>query len=47
MQVKLRLVPMSRTDRIAKYNELIRIEDELGASAEFPSGKTAFYNIAK
>lgn len=38
---------MSRTDRIAKYNELIRIEDELGASAEFPSGKTAFYNIAK
>lgn len=38
---------MSRTDRVAKYNELIRIEDELGASAEFPSGKTAFYNIAK
>lgn len=38
---------MSRTDRIAKYNELIRIEDELGSSAQFPSGKTAFYNIAK
>ncbi len=38
---------MSRTDRIAKYNELIRIEDELGASAQFPSGKTAFYNIVK
>lgn len=38
---------MSRTDRIAKYNELIRIEDELGASAKFPSGKTAFYNISK
>lgn len=26
---------MSRTDRIAKYNQLIRIEEELGASARF------------
>jgi enolase len=26
----------SRTDRIAKYNQLLRIEDELGASAKFP-----------
>jgi enolase len=26
----------SRTDRVAKYNQLLRIEDELGESAEFP-----------
>ncbi len=37
---------MSRTDRIAKYNELIRIADELGDSAKF-LGKSAFYNINK
>ena len=35
---------MSRTDRIAKYNQLIRIEDALGATAEY-LGKAAFYNI--
>ncbi len=35
---------MSRTDRIAKYNQLIRIEDELGTVAEF-LGKNAFYNV--
>ncbi len=29
----------SRTDRIAKYNQLIRIEEELGSAAEFPGGK--------
>ncbi|MXQ72836.1 phosphopyruvate hydratase [Clostridiaceae bacterium DONG20-135] len=37
---------MSRTDRIAKYNQLIRIEEELGETAVFP-GKSAFYNIFK
>jgi enolase len=26
----------SRTDRIAKYNQLLRIEEELGQGAEFP-----------
>jgi enolase len=31
----------SRTDRIAKYNQLLRIEEELGASARYP-GKAAF-----
>ena len=31
----------SRTDRIAKYNQLLRIEEELGAAAKFP-GKKAF-----
>ncbi len=29
----------SRTDRIAKYNQLIRIEEELGSAAKFPGGK--------
>ena len=37
---------MSRTDRIAKYNQLIRIEDELENVAVFP-GTDAFYNIKK
>ena len=31
----------SRTDRIAKYNQLLRIEEELGADAEYP-GLRAF-----
>ncbi len=31
----------SRTDRIAKYNQLLRIEEELGSSARF-AGRTAF-----
>jgi enolase len=30
---------LSRTDRIAKYNELLRIEEMLGAKAKFPGGK--------
>ncbi len=34
----------SRTDRIAKYNQLLRIEEELGARAVFP-GKDVFYNL--
>ena len=29
----------SRTDRIAKYNQLLRIEEELGAAARFPGRK--------
>ncbi len=37
---------MSRTDRIAKYNQLIRIEDDLGERAIFP-GLSAFYNLRK
>ena len=36
----------SRTDRIAKYNQLMRIADELGESAVFP-GLAAFYNLYK
>lgn len=35
---------LSRSDRMAKYNQLIRIEEELGANAVYP-GLNAFYNI--
>ena len=35
---------MSRSDRIAKYNQLLRIEDELDTAAKY-AGKAAFYNI--
>lgn len=34
----------SRTDRVAKYNQLLRIEDELGNLAVYP-GMNAFYNL--
>jgi len=37
---------LSRTDRIAKYNQLLRIEDELGTTAVFRGAKT-FYNLKK
>ncbi len=37
---------MSRTDRIAKYNQLLRIEEELGDQAQYP-GIRAFYNLYK
>lgn len=35
---------MSRSDRLAKYNQLIRIEEELGDSARY-AGRDAFYNL--
>ena len=34
----------SRSDRVAKYNQLLRIEEELGPNAQFP-GKKAFFNL--
>jgi enolase len=34
----------ARSDRVAKYNALLRIEEELGDSSDFP-GVRAFYNI--
>ena len=34
----------SRTDRVAKYNQLLRIEEELGDVAQYP-GKKAFFNL--
>lgn len=36
----------SRTDRVAKYNQLLRIEDELSYVAQY-AGKKAFYNLKK
>ncbi|WP_088014853.1 phosphopyruvate hydratase [Gottfriedia acidiceleris] len=36
----------SRTDRIAKYNQLLRIQDELGESAVY-QGLKSFYNLRK
>ncbi|WP_042884808.1 phosphopyruvate hydratase [Cupriavidus necator] len=35
---------LSRSDRIAKYNQLLRIEEDLGDIASYP-GKSAFYNL--
>lgn len=37
---------LCRTDRVAKYNQLLRIEDELDTTAEF-KGHNVFYNIKK
>ena len=34
----------ARTDRVAKYNQLLRIEEELGDTAKF-AGRDAFYNL--
>ena len=34
----------SRSDRTAKYNQLLRIEEELGSRAQYP-GKAAFFNL--
>jgi enolase len=36
---------MSRSDRIAKYNRLLQIEDELGNDAVYEGSKT-FFNLA-
>jgi enolase len=35
---------LSRSDRIAKYNQLLRIEEDLGDIASYP-GRAAFYNL--
>ena len=35
---------MSRSDRIAKYNQLLRIEEDLGEVASYP-GRAAFYSV--
>ena len=37
---------MSRSDRVAKYNQLLRIEEELGTQAEY-AGRSTFYNLKK
>jgi len=38
---QIKTVSLSRTDRTAKYNQLLRIESALGASARYP-GRVAF-----
>ena len=35
---------LSRSDRVAKYNRLMKIEDQLGENATYP-GRNAFYNL--
>ena len=35
---------LSRSDRMAKYNQLLRIEEDLGDVATYP-GRAAFYNL--
>ena len=35
---------LSRSDRMAKYNQLLRIEEELGEAAVYP-GRAAFYHL--
>jgi enolase len=37
---------LSRTDRVCKYNQLMRIEDQLEGTAEYP-GMSAFYSIRR
>ncbi len=37
---------MSRSDRMAKYNQLLRIEEDLGDVASYP-GRAAFYNLRR
>jgi len=37
---------LARTDRVAKYNQLLRIEEELGDAGTY-AGRSAFYNIQR
>lgn len=37
---------LSRSERLAKYNQLLRIEEQLGDCAVYP-GRSAFYNLRK
>jgi enolase len=37
---------MCRSDRIAKYNQLLRIQETIGSLAQYPGLKT-FYNLGK
>jgi enolase len=37
---------LSRSDRIAKYNQLLRIEEDLGDTGSYP-GRSAFYSIKR
>jgi enolase len=37
---------LSRSERIAKYNQLLRIEEELGSAASY-AGLACFYQLSK
>ena len=37
---------LSRSDRVAKYNRLMKIEDQLGENATYP-GRNSFYNLSR
>jgi enolase len=37
---------LSRSDRMAKYNQLLRIEEDMGSSASYP-GRDAYYQLNK
>ena len=37
---------LARSDRLAKYNQLLRIEEELGSTARYP-GSAAFAHIGR
>ena len=41
---QIKTVSLSRSDRMAKYNQLLRIEEDLGEVAVYP-GRAAFYNL--
>ena len=41
---QIKTVSLSRSDRMAKYNQLLRIEEDLGEVATYP-GRSAFYNL--
>ena len=45
MLVKSKQSYISRSDRVAKYNQLLRIEEELGEQAIY-GGEAGFYNLA-
>lgn len=36
----------ARSERVAKYNQLLRIEEMLGEAAQY-AGKSAFYNLKR
>ena len=43
---QIKTVSLSRSDRIAKYNQLLRIEEDLGDAVSYP-GLSTFYNLGK
>ena len=46
MPLQIKTGSLSRSDRLAKYNQLLRIEEDLGDAAAY-AGRSAFYQIAR